>query len=194
MLKKMYQKFAAAERGIVAIEMAFIMPTILLLYFGLMDITGLVSANRKITASASITADLVGQQKTSIIKATIDDQYNATAMIMSPTDITKVRVEVFGYRKVSGAAAKIWHTSNNNGPACSATDPDTTNMLTLMAAGNDLIVARSCMTFTPYVTTFFGNVLLGSTSFLVKQTISVRPRSSLDITCYTTSAKDVVCT
>ncbi len=194
MLKKTLSIFLKSENGVAAIEMAFILPAMLLLYFGLMDVTGLVSMNRRITASASITADLVGQQKTSVLKPVIVDQYNATEMIMSPTPIANVRVEIFGYRVDAAltTVTKIWHTSNNQGPSCGI-DPDTANMLPLMAAGNDLVVARSCITYTPYVATFLGTTILGSTSFLVKQTISVRPRSSLQLTCYDTTVGGTVC-
>ncbi len=194
MSRKLFSEFLKAESGIAAIEMAFILPAMLLLYCGLIDVTGLVSLNRKITASASITADLVGQQRTSVLKPVIVDDYNATEMIMSPTSITNVRVEVFGYR-VNAAlttVTKIWHTSNNQGPSCGV-DPDMGTMLPLMTAGNDLVVARSCITYTPYVTSFLGTTILGSTSFLVKQTISVRPRSSLQLTCYDTTVGGTVC-
>ena len=194
MFKKTLLAFLNAESGIAAIEMAFILPTMLLLYFGLMDVTGLVSMNRKITASASITADLVGQQRTSILKPVIVDQYNASEMIMSPTPIANVRVEVFGYRANAGltSVTKIWHTSNNQGPSCGV-DPDTANMLPLMSAGNDLVVARSCISYTPYVTSFLGTTIMGSTSFLIKQTISVRPRSSLQLTCYDSTVGGTIC-
>jgi Flp pilus assembly protein TadG len=199
---KMLRSFIKAESGMAAVEFAFIVPVMLLLYFGLIDITGLVSLNRKVTASAAITADLVGQQKTSVLKPLIMDQYNATAMIMSPTSITNVRVEVFGYRNVGGTPTKIWHTSNNQGPACGV-DPDITNMLPLMAATNDLVVARTCTTFTPYVISWMsrdaaGNSnsikVLASDSFLVKQAIVVRPRSSLQLTCYESVVGGALCT
>jgi hypothetical protein len=67
-------------------------------------------------------------------------------------------------------------------------------MLTLMGAGNDLIVARTCMNYSPVVATFLGQTILGSTTFLVKQTISVRPRSSLQLTCYDTVVNGTKCT
>jgi Flp pilus assembly pilin Flp len=193
MIKMHIRKFLKAESGIAAIEMAFVLPAMLLLYCGMMDVTGLVSTNRKITASASTTADLVGQQKTSILKAVIDDDYNATAMIFSPNTLDNVRVEVFGYRTVSGTVTKIWHTSNLKGPSCGV-DPDISGMPSLMTSGNDLIVARSCQNYTPYVVTFLGTSMLGSASFLVKQSISVRPRSSLDLTCYDTTVGGTKCT
>jgi Flp pilus assembly protein TadG len=194
MFKKPKISFLKNDAGMAAIEMAFIMPFLLLVYFGLVDVTGLISFNRKVTAAAGATADLVAQQRTSILKSTIVDDYNATAMIMSPTPIADVRIEVYAFRNVSGSINKIWSTNNGSGPACGS-QPSTSAMLPLMAAGNDVIVARACMNFVPYVATFAGTNLVGATTFLISQSISVRPRSSLQLNCYqTTVAAGTLCT
>ena len=187
------QEFLQRDDGAAAIEFAFILPLVLLIYFGLVDVTGLISTNRRIVSAAATMADLVGQQKTNILKSTIADQYNAVYVIMQPVTSANVRIEVFGYRRVAGAITKIWKTSNNMGPSCGVTEPDTTNMGTLMTAGNDVIVARTCVTFTPAVATFAGTNILGATSFSVKQAISVRPRSSLTLTCYETAVGGTIC-
>jgi Flp pilus assembly protein TadG len=194
MMKNKLGSFFKNDSGMPAIEFAMILPFMCVLYFGLVDATGLISFNRKITASAGVTADLVAQQRTDILKSNIDDIYNATAMVMAPTPQTDVRVEVWGYRNVSGTVTKIWSTSNGNGPACGAA-PSTANMTSLMAAGNDVIVSRSCMNWTPYVSSFLGNSILGASSFLITQSISVRPRTSLTLTCWqSTKAAGAVCT
>ena len=96
-MKNKLRKFIGETRGIAAIEMAFIMPFMLLLYFGLFDITALVSVNRKVTYSASIVADLVAQNKTSVLKSKLQDYYNAASLVMAPIPSSAVRVEVFGY-------------------------------------------------------------------------------------------------
>jgi Flp pilus assembly protein TadG len=192
-IMKFRKPFLKNDKGVAAIEMAFIMPFMLLLYFGLVDITVLISLNRKITSAASTTADLVTQQRSSVLKSFIDDTYKATAMIISPTPASEVRVEVFGFRNVGGTITKIWQTNNGTGPSCGAV-PATTSMLPLMTAGNDVIVARSCMNFTPAVATFMGTNVVGATSFLLKQSISIRPRAALQLTCYqTTVAAGTVC-
>jgi Flp pilus assembly protein TadG len=188
MFKKSFKKFHKADEGIAAIETAFVLPLMVLLYFGLVDVTGLISFNRKITAAANLTSDLVGQRRTSILKAEIDDIYNATAMIMAPTPMSDVRVEVYGFRNVGGTVTQIWTTSNGQGPACSSASAMLpASMLPLMQAGNDLIVTRTCMNFTPYVAAFMGNSIMGSTIFPVNASISVRPRASLVLNCYTTT-------
>ncbi len=192
-IMKIRKPFLRNEKGMAAIEMAFIMPFMLLLYFGLIDITVLISLNRKVTAAASTTADLVTQQRSTVLKSYITDAFNATAMIMAPTAASDVRIELFGYRNVAGTITKIWQTNNATGPACGAA-PSTATMLPLMTAGNDVIVARTCMSHTPVVATFMGKTIVGATSFLIKQSISIRPRSTLQLNCYqTTVAAGTLC-
>ena len=181
------------DKGAAAIEFAFIMPFMLLLYFGLVDVTGLISTNRRIVSASATMADLIGQQKTSILASTIADQYNAVYVIMQPVPSSNVRVEVFDYRSVNGSITQIWKTNNNNGSSCGAA-PSTTNMANLMTAGNDVIIARTCATYTPAITSFMGTTILGNTSFNLTQAISVRPRSSLTLNCYaTTVAAGTLC-
>lgn len=193
MTKKPFHDFLAAENGIAAIETAFILPLMILLYFGLVDVTGLISFNRKVTASASITADLIAQQRTSILKSQIVDIYNATSMIMSPTPVGDVRIEVYGYRNIAGTITQVWKTNNAQGPNCSGA-VSTANMLPLMAAGNDVVVTRTCMNFSPYVASFMGASVMGSTSFAVNSSITVRPRQTPTLNCYaTTVAAGTLC-
>ena len=187
------QNFIRQDKGAAAIEFAFIMPFMLLLYFGLVDVTGLISLNRRIVSASATMADLVGQQKTSILASTIADQYNAVYVIMQPVAASNVKVEVFDYRLVGGTITQIWKTGNNQGPSCGAA-PSTTNMTNLMTAGNDVIIARTCATYTPTVTSFMGTTILGATSFNLNQAMSVRPRSSLTLNCYaTTVAAGTLC-
>jgi Flp pilus assembly protein TadG len=186
-------RFLRAEHGMAAIETALIMPFLLLLYFGMIDLTALISFNRKITYSAGVVSDLVAQNKTSVLKSTINDYYKAVDLIMSPTPPGNYRTNIYGYRKVSGAIVKIWQTTNGSGPVCS-TVPDTTSMTSLMTAGNDIVVAITCMNYTPYVATFLGDKIIGSTSFKVEQAIMVRPRSTSMLTCYQVTVGGAACT
>jgi TadE-like protein len=197
---KSFKSYLRTENGTSGIEFAFIMPVMAFMYFGLIDATGLISTNRKIASAAAITADLVGQEKISILKAKITDQFVATEILMKPTAIANVKVEVFGYRN-KAAPTKIWHADNGNGPSCGA-DPDISTMAALMTADNDLIIARACTTYTPLVASWWGSTatssswvkVLGADTFLVNQTIIVRPRSGLQITCYQTTVGGTTCT
>lgn len=187
-----FKRFLRADKGVAAIETAIILPIMLVLFFGMIDLTSLISFNRKITYSASVVADLVAQNRTSVLKTTVDDYYNAAAMIISPLDAADMHIDVYGYRRVGTTVTKIWQSRKTGGPACTTT-PDTGAMPALMTASNDVVVAIACMTFEPYMATFLGDKLLGATSFKVEQAIMVRPRSTAMLTCYQTTVGGAVC-
>jgi Flp pilus assembly protein TadG len=192
-LKSFSSKFLRADSGVAAIEAAFILPFMLMLYFGLFDLTAAISFSRKVTATANTVADLTAQNRTSILKSDVNDYFNAASMIMSPTPLANVTINVYGYRMVGVTPTQIWKTSNGSGPGCNAV-PSVAKMTPLMAAGNDLIVSIACYNYTPYVATFLGDKLLGSTSIKIEQVIMVRPRSTAKLDCYTTVAQTASCT
>ena len=191
-MKNKLRKFIGETKGIAAIEIAFIMPFMLLLYFGLFDITALVSVNRKVTYSASIVADLVAQNKTSVLKSKLQDYYNAASLVMAPIPSSAVRVEVFGYRITGSTISQSWKTNNGLGSSCGA-DPVTTAMAPLMVAGNDLVVARVCTTYEIYAANFIGHSIVNGSSFAIGESITQRPRSTLKLTCYNTIVGGAVC-
>ena len=55
------RRYADDIRGVASIEMAFIFPAMVLVYFGLVDATNVLSANRRVTPTASTLANLVTQ-------------------------------------------------------------------------------------------------------------------------------------
>jgi Flp pilus assembly protein TadG len=181
-----FKTFLRAETGVAAIEMAFIMPFMLLLYFGLVDLTGLISLNRKITSVASATADLVGQNSTTVTKTDINDYLKVVKLIMNPTPDSKVKVVVYNYRYDGTNVNLQWKVENASSVTCT-TAPSTAGMNLLMTAGNDLVVAQACMDYTPYVTSFMGETLLGKTVFDVEQIVTLRPRASLQLNCTLTT-------
>jgi Flp pilus assembly protein TadG len=192
-MKNRFKNFVRETKGIAAIEIAFILPFMLLLYFGLFDITALVSVNRKVTYAASVVADLVAQNKTSVLKSDIQNYYKASDLVLAPIPSAVVRVEVFGFRISGSTVSQIWKTDNAKGGSCGSA-PSTSAMAPLMVAGNDLVVARVCTTYEPFAATFLGHTIVGATSFLIGEAITQRPRSTLKLTCYNTTVGGAVCT
>jgi TadE-like protein len=180
------RRFLKAEGGVAAIEMAFILPFMLILYFGLVDLTGLISYNRKVTAIASATADLVGQNRGTVLKTDITDYFKVAGMILNPIPEDDVKVRIFGYRKVGTSVNKIWQIDNGKGPTCGG-EPSTSGMLTLMVAGNDLVVSQTCAKYKTFVGEILGQKILGDTEFNVRQEITLRPRASLTLDCKLTA-------
>jgi Flp pilus assembly protein TadG len=192
-MMRMLGKFARETRGVAAIEFALIVPFVILVYLGMFDITSLITVNRKVTYSTSVIADLVTQNNTNVLRNQLTDYYNAAEMVMDPVPEADVRIEVYGYRMVSGAVNLIWSDTNGQNSACGT--PSTSGLDDLMDGGNDIIVAQVCTTYTPHIVTFLGEYLLGAANFRVVQQIAQRPRQvgAAQLTCYRTSIGGAVC-
>ena len=111
----------------------------------------------------------------------IDDYFKAAALVMKPTPITNIRVEVYQFYKVGTTVTPGWNRKSANGTACAA--PTTSGMNSLMTDGNDLVVAVLCTSYSPYIATFLGQSILGATSFSMSEQIANRPRQSVTLNC-----------
>ena len=192
-MKKIFKPgYLRSERGAAAIEAVLIFPFLFIVYFGLQDLMSLINFNRRITSTSSTISDTIAQYKTTVTRANITDLFYSVGLIMQPTPSTNVRVNVYGYYLNNNTPTIRWQV--NNGTTLTCTAPDTTNFKTLMNTGNDLIVAVTCMTYTPWVAQFMGTNVLSSTSFLLNQTITTRPRASATLTCVTVAGGSTPCT
>lgn len=167
--------FRANTKGVAAIEMAFIFPFMVVLYIGLVDVTNLISVNRRVTLAASTAADLVTQASTTVTPAEINGYFKAIAPIMEPFSAQSVKAEIFAYRKNGSAAQLIW--SKNNGGSCGGA-PSTSGLVSLMTDNNDLITARVCLDYKPMF-----SMVLGSGFIETQHMLTLRPRESRTLDC-----------
>jgi len=173
--RRRLRRFAGAEHGMAAIEMAFIFPVMLLLYFGLVDITNLMSANRRVTLAASTLGDLVTQSSETIKKADLTGIYAAVSPIMDPFPAANVKIQIFGYKKSGSSAVLSWSNSKNG--SCGSA-PSTSGLANLMTDGNDLVVSRVCVDYPPITGRVFG-----SADVTLQDEVILRPRQSNSLAC-----------
>lgn len=81
------------EEGISAVEFAFIAPVMLLIYFGCVELSFLMRADRKVSATAASLGDLTAR----LAMATDGDMrelYNAAAVLMQPYPAADARLRI----------------------------------------------------------------------------------------------------
>jgi Flp pilus assembly protein TadG len=81
-----FRRFAADRRGNSLVEFGLILPILIFVFMGSMDIGQLVVANMKIYNAASSMADLVARDE-EISTATLTDLFNAASQVATPLDI-----------------------------------------------------------------------------------------------------------
>ena len=74
---------ARDERGVSAVEFALLLPLMLALYLGAVELSQGIAADRKVTLTSRTVADLVSQV-TNINNAGMTNSLNAAAAVMAP--------------------------------------------------------------------------------------------------------------
>lgn len=186
------RRFGRDSRGVAAIEFAFIVPVLLIMYFITMEASQAIETSKKVSRIGSMVADLVTQQQ-SVVKANLDAimqigtstllPYNRstpsiiiTAIQMS--DEASPRATVAWSRKLVGTT---YSADGKKGDP--VTVPTTLNIRNtfLIRVESDLgykpIIAWSASNSQPLgLTSAFSNISMSETYYL-------RPRRSPSILC-----------
>lgn len=188
------------ESGSAAIEFALLLPFMLLLFLGMVQLTALLSVKNKLSSAATVMADLVTRHSDLIAQADLAEYLLAVDLVMSEAarpDVgnREVRTMVFDYR-FDGSSNRfiIAWSWRNPAPArstlsCANPVANDIRRLALNAAGtgkglrNDLIVVVTCTRFTfpvpsvPYIGAFTDPTID------LRQQIIMRPRAYEQINC-----------
>lgn len=103
-----------AEDGVSAVEFAMIAPVMILLYFGCIELSFMMTLDRKVTSAASSLGDLAARDDI-ITDADLADIVQATRMIMQPNDITlaRMRLTSIGDQDNDGVMKVTWSDGYN---------------------------------------------------------------------------------
>src|SRR6267154_5564102 len=106
--------FARDRRGVSAVEFAMLLPLMVTLYLGAVEISQGVGIDRKVTLTTRTVADLASQVS-SINNADMTNLLNASASVILPYDTTKLKVTVSEITIDSNGTAKIVWSDTLNG-------------------------------------------------------------------------------
>jgi Flp pilus assembly protein TadG len=134
------------ERGVSAVEFAFIAPVLILFYFGMAELTQALLADRRSSHVASSIGDLVAQDD-NLTGADIADIWKIGAIVMSPFDTTTLQMRV---TQISSNAANVatvdW--SKNNNWADRSQGSTVTPPAGVISANQSVIMAETVYTYT----------------------------------------------
>ena len=109
-------EFANDKRGVSAVEFAMLLPLMLTLYLGGVEVSQGISIDRKVTLTARTVADLVAQVS-SIDTAGINAALGAATAIMAPYPDKDAKVTVSVVDIDTNGNAKVKWSSTKNGTA-----------------------------------------------------------------------------
>jgi Flp pilus assembly protein TadG len=166
-------RFNRDRRGLAAIEFALILPFMAILYFGAIEISLLISADRKVTETASSLADLVARTDT-INAADISNVFDASRALFEPYDVSTVQLRITSLVDKDGVAKVDWSQGRNMAPR-NAGDTVTVEPGVLPSSGS-VIMAEVSYNYQTALGFFLKD------GMVLQETFFLRPRMSDTVT------------
>jgi Flp pilus assembly protein TadG len=168
------RRFTGDERGVSAVEFAMLLPLMLTLYLGTVEISQGISADRKVTLTARTVADLVSQVS-SINNAEMTNSLNAATAVMAPYLTSNLKLVVTSVSIDAQGKATVAWSDTLNGTARSK--GSTVSLPTALNVPNSsLIWSEVQYAYKPTI----GYLVSGTLT--LKDQIYMRPRLSETVT------------
>ena len=189
MLKRRWMDLGEDQRGVAAMEFALLAPLMVMIYFGVAELTDALMTSRRISHVASAVGDLAAQSSATT-PAQLNDIFSIGAQLMQPSPITagnfklrltSITVDANNVPRVDWSQGTAGYSALAKNAAVTLplaakalpTDPDTP----FIGKGQSVIMAEAHYTFASPVAKY-----LPQTSDL-SDTLYLMPRSGVTIPC-----------
>ena len=162
------------QKGVSAVEFAMLLPLMITLYLGAVEISQGVAIHRKVTLTARTVADLASQV-TSINNADMTNMLNAASAVVAPYPAGELKVTVSAVSiDANGIATVAWSDTLNGTKR--AVNSSVSLLVVLNVANSQLIWSEVHYNYVPTI----GYVVTGALNLFDQ--IFMRPRLSETVT------------
>lgn len=168
-------RFMSDSRGLAAIEFAFIVPIMLLLLVGTVELSQALTVDRRVTRIASSTADLISRNK-AISTEEVAGIMQIVAHLMRPYNPSPLRItllNVIADADDQGDTTVCWSYEHNGGSGSYAEGASYPLPDDLVDPGSSVIVAEVSYDYQPLIFDTFIKM-----AFSLKDTLYLKPRMS----------------
>lgn len=173
----MLKRLARDKRGVSAVEFALIAPIMILLYFGLAELTMVMMAQRRASHVASAVGDLVTQNGVTSV-ADIGDIFTVADAIIAPFPTAPLSIRLTSIKAAAdGSTTVVW--SQATGPSLSALAKDSPVTIPAGLIEPDETIVQAEAKY----------VYDGSVKYVIKQGLTfnekfyLRPRKTEEVSC-----------
>ena len=172
-----FGRFRADTSALAAVEFAMILPVLLVLYIGTVEITQAISVNRKVTHLASSLADLVTQTQ-SVSGDEMTDIFTAATPILNPYDTTPVKAVVAAVDIDNNGDAKVaWSVAHNSQAYAENSPPPVPIPADLLVPNTQIVIGQVEYKLETIFSGFMTD-LIGKSSYDFDETFLLKPRLS----------------
>ena len=162
------------RKGLSAIEFAILAPVMISFYFGGVEISDVMTVDRRVTTVASATADIVAQA-TQIDNSDIQDVFTAASSIMQPYNGAGIQIVVSSVADNNGVATVLWsdgYQTSPRGVGSTVTLPSG-----LLTPGGSVVMAEVTYVYdSPFADFYIINPVLTDTFYLKPRRVLQIPR------------------
>ncbi len=184
-LRGRLSSFAKARAGVSAVEFALILPVMLMLYCGSVELSEALAVDRKANRVSSTICDLVSQE-TDVTAAEMANIFDASSAIMEPYSAgTVLKMELIVVDINTSSQTVNWSKSRQGGttatPYAKGAASPVTVPSTIAVVGTQVVVARITYSFTPAFSLYLQS-LYKTKSYTLEHIFMMRPRLGTTIT------------
>jgi Flp pilus assembly protein TadG len=171
---KLLPKFRRAEGGLAAVEFALLLPVMVAMFLGSIELTDALTCKQKVTGLAATAADLVAQEK-AVATSDLSNVFSAVNSIVYPYPASGVKIVISSLVDNGSGGGKVaWSCAQNT--AARTVNSNVTIPTGVIASGGSVILAEITYPYTSQVHDFL------PTSTNMTSTFYARPRRSASVT------------
>lgn len=160
-LARPFRRFARANEAVAVIEFALVMPVMLMLYLGSVELSQAINVDQRITNISATVGDLVAREKNVIPATDLADYFQAAKAILAPyTTSGLLQTVSLVYVNSSGVTNVRWTQANGGastqivGQPWAGLHPIPTSMIAI-SHSNWIIVSEAAYAYQPLVIGMF---------------------------------------
>lgn len=138
-----FRQFAAANRGVAALEFAIIAPLLMVpLLLGSVDLIDVMGANKRAQNAAASIADVVARD-TEISNAELTSTWRALDILMYPNDPSTMQIRISSVSIVNSSTARVVWSEGHGGMSARQTGGTVALDSRMMVVGSSIIMVES---------------------------------------------------
>lgn len=171
-------------KGVSAVEFAMVLPFLLILLIGMVEVTGTVDHSRKVSRIASSITDLIAQAQT-VDKSDLKNILEIGPTILEPYSSDNLYSIVASVTFDSDAKASVdWSYDSDGGePWPTGAEPPVSLPSTIAIADTSIVVTQTDLTYVPAFAGIFTNYFQRASSYDLSDTYYLRPRLTGTVAC-----------
>ena len=175
-LKPNLRRFAAARQGLAALEFAILLPMMIFMLFGAVDLIDAMGTNRRAENVAASLADVISRD-TEVSDDEVTGLWSAMAVLMAPDSATDMKARITSIEVVSSNSAQVvW--SEGHGMSAYSNGASFDLPADMMLPGTSVILAETQFDYeAPLGILFTGSMRFEHTAYRRSRLVDPIPRA-----------------